>query len=107
MSLNEITVSEVARKHNAGEDFLLLDVREPDELAIASIPWAVAIPMGEIPERTAELPKDKPIAVLCRSGARSGRVADFLNKNGFPNAINVTGGILAWGKEIDPTVPPY
>jgi adenylyltransferase/sulfurtransferase len=105
--LNEISVAELAAKHNAGEDFVLLDVREPDELAIASIPWAVAIPMGDVPERVAELPKDKPIAVLCRSGARSGRITAFLNQNGYPNAVNVAGGILAWGKEIDPSVPQY
>lgn len=105
--MNEISVADLARKHNAGEDFLLLDVREPDELAIASIPWAVAIPMGQIPERLAELPKDKPIAVLCRSGARSGRVTEFLNGNGFPDAANVAGGILAWSDAIDPSVPKY
>ena len=105
--MTEISVSDLSKKHNAGEDFVLLDVREPDELAIASIPWAIAIPMGEVPERVAELPKDKPIAVLCRSGARSGRITQFLNQNGYPNAANVAGGILAWGKEIDPSVPQY
>jgi sulfur-carrier protein adenylyltransferase/sulfurtransferase len=105
--VNEISVADLARKHNAGEDFLLLDVREPDELAIASIPWAVAIPMGQVPERLAELPKDKPIAVLCRSGARSGRVTEFLNGNGFPDVANVAGGILAWSDAIDPSVPKY
>jgi rhodanese-related sulfurtransferase len=105
--MNEISVADLARRHAAGEDFLLLDVREPDELEIASIPWASVIPMGEIPQRTAELPAGKPIYVLCRSGARSGRVTEFLNQNGFPQAANVAGGILAWGKEIDPTVPQY
>jgi len=105
--MNEISVADLANKHNAGEDFLLLDVREPDELEIASIPWAVAIPMGEVPGRLGELPKDKPIAVLCRSGARSGRITEFLNENGFPQAANVAGGILAWGKTIDPSVPQY
>jgi len=105
--MNEISVSQLAQKHNAGEDFMLLDVREPDELAIASIPWATVIPMGEVPEHLDELPQDKPIAVLCRSGARSGRVAEFLNQNGFPNAVNVAGGILDWSKTIDPTVPQY
>ncbi len=105
--MNEISVSELARRHDAGEDFLLLDVREPDEIATASIPWASVIPMGEIPERVAELPADKPIYVLCRSGARSGRVTQFLNQNGYPDAANVVGGILAWAKEIDPSVPTY
>ncbi len=105
--MNEISVADLASNHNAGKDFLLLDVREPDELAIASIPWAVAIPMGQVPDRLAELPKDKPIAVLCRSGARSGRVTQFLNENGFPDVANVAGGILAWSDAIDPSVPKY
>lgn len=105
--MKEISVAELAQKHAAGEDFVLLDVREPDELAIASIPWAVAMPMGQVPERMNELPQDKPIAVLCRSGARSGRVTAFLNENGFPQAVNVAGGILDWGRTIDPSVPQY
>ena len=105
--MNEISVSELARKHADGEDFLLLDVREPDELAIASIPWAVAIPMGEIKQRLNELPADKPIAVLCHSGGRSGRVTAFLNENGFPNATNLAGGIRDWSEKVDPTVPQY
>ena len=105
--MNEISVSDLARRHAAGENFLLLDVREPDEIATASLAWATVIPMGEIPERLAELPQDKPIYVLCRSGARSGRVTQFLTENGFPDVANVTGGILAWSKEIDPSVPTY
>jgi rhodanese-related sulfurtransferase len=105
--VNEISVSELAKKHNAGEDFILLDVREPDELAIASIPWALAIPMGDVPVRFEELPKDKPIAVMCHGGTRSGRVTKFLNENGYPNAVNVAGGIRDWSLTIDPTVPDY
>ncbi len=105
--MNEISVAELAKKHKAGEDFILLDVREPDELAIASIPWALAIPMGDVPVRYEELPKDKPIAVLCHGGTRSGRVTKFLNENGYPNAVNVAGGIRDWSITIDPSVPEY
>ena len=105
--MNEISVSDLAQKHNSGEDFLLLDVREPDEIATASIAWATAIPMGEVKLRLAELPTDKPIAVLCHSGGRSGRVTAFLNENGFPKAVNVAGGIDAWSESIDPSVPTY
>jgi rhodanese-related sulfurtransferase len=105
--VNEISVTELAKKHSAGEDFVLLDVREPDELAIASIPWAVAIPMGDVPVRIEELPKDKPIAVLCHGGTRSGRVTRFLNENGYPAAVNVAGGIRAWSNDVDPSVPSY
>ena len=105
--MNEISVSELAAKHDAGEDFVLLDVREPDELAVASIPWATAIPMGDVPVRLDELPKDKPIAVLCHGGTRSGRVTKFLNENGYPNAVNVAGGIRDWSAKIDLSVPDY
>ncbi len=105
--MNEISVAELKRRHDAGEDFVLLDVREPDELATASIPWATAIPMGEVPQRSSELPHDKPIAVMCHGGGRSARVTAFLNQNGFPGAVNVAGGIDAWSVEIDPSVPRY
>jgi rhodanese-related sulfurtransferase len=105
--MTEISVAELARRHEAGEDFVLLDVREPDELATASIPWAVTIPMGEIPARAAELPADKPIAVLCHAGGRSARVTAYLNQNGFPQAVNVAGGIDAWSTSIDQAVPRY
>jgi rhodanese-related sulfurtransferase len=105
--VTEISVAELARRHDAGEDVVLLDVREPDEIATASIPWALTIPMGEIPERIGELPGDKPIAVLCHSGGRSGRVTAYLNQNGLTNAVNVAGGIDAWSTSIDPAVPRY
>jgi rhodanese-related sulfurtransferase len=105
--VKEISVTELKTKHDAGEDFLLLDVREPDELVTASIPWATAIPMREVPTRLADLPKDKPIAVMCHGGGRSGRITAFLNENGYPDAVNVAGGIDAWSTQIDPTVPTY
>jgi rhodanese-related sulfurtransferase len=105
--VTEISVSDLKKKHDAGEDFILLDVREPDELAVASIPWAMAMPMGDVPVRIAELPKDKPIAVMCHGGTRSGRVTKFLNENGYPNAVNVAGGIRDWSATIDPSVPDY
>ena len=105
--MKEISVSELARRHDDGEDLVLLDVREPDELATAAIPWALAIPMAQVPQRLAELPAGKPIAVLCHGGGRSGRVTAFLNENGFPEAVNVAGGIDAWSRAVDPSVPTY
>jgi rhodanese-related sulfurtransferase len=105
--VNEISVTDLKSKYDAGEDFLLLDVREPDELATASIVWAKAIPMREVAAHLDELPKDKTIAVMCHGGGRSGRITQFLNENGFPNAVNVAGGIDAWSTQIDPSVPTY
>ena len=105
--MTQITVTELMQRRDANDDFVLLDVREPDEIATAAIPWALTIPMGEIPARYGELPADKPIAVLCHAGGRSARVTAFLNQNGFPHAVNVAGGIDAWSTSIDQAVPRY
>ncbi len=89
---------------------VLLDVREPWELQTASVApqgfTLVAIPMNEIPARLAELGADHRIACLCHHGARSQRVAAFLDQNGFADLANVAGGIDAWSSH-DPTVPRY
>jgi rhodanese-related sulfurtransferase len=89
---------------------VLLDVREPWELQTASVVPAgftlVAIPMNEIPARLAELGESQRIACLCHHGARSQRVAAFLNQNGFDQLANVAGGIDAWSSH-DPSVPRY
>ncbi|HEY0383688.1 MAG TPA: rhodanese-like domain-containing protein [Candidatus Elarobacter sp.] len=104
--IDEISVDELERRRAAEETFVLLDVREPDELATASIPWATAIPMREIPVRMSELPRDEPIVVMCHHGGRSERVAEFLAANGYA-AVNLTGGIDAWSRAIDSDVPRY
>ena len=104
---DEISVDELKRRHDTGEDFMLLDVREPDEIATASIPWATAIPMMELPTRIGELPRDKPIVVMCHHGGRSERVTRFLTANGYDNAVNLAGGIDAWAVSVDTTVPRY
>ncbi len=103
----EIAVEELKRRRDAGEDFVLLDVREPDELATASIPWATWIPMREIPARIGELPRGKPIVCMCHHGARSEHVAQFLAANGYENAVNLDGGIDAWSASVDASVPRY
>ena len=90
---------------------LVLDVREPWELQTASVKadgfTLVAIPMGEIPARLAELDAATPVACLCHHGARSQRVAQFLAGNGFTQVANIAGGIDAWSAERDPSVPRY
>ncbi|MBL9215086.1 MAG: hypothetical protein JNG83_06385 [Opitutaceae bacterium] len=86
---------------------LLLDVREPFELAAARIEGALHIPMREIPARLPELPSDRPILVLCHHGGRSHRVTQFLRAQGFSQARNIAGGIEAWADEIDPSIPRY
>lgn len=90
-----------------GGDVVLLDVREPDELAIASVNGALHIPMREIPARLGELDAGKPLVVMCHAGGRSRRVAEFLQGNGFPNVFNLQGGIDAWSTQLDSRVPRY
>lgn len=90
---------------------MVLDVREPWELQTASVPAdgfsLIAIPMNQVPARLAELDPARPVACLCHHGARSQRVAMFLAQNGFGHVANVAGGIEAWSRELDPTVPRY
>lgn len=75
-------------------NYLVVDVRENEEVAEHSYPGALHIPMGQISERLSELPKDRPLAILCRSGNRSGTVTAYLKAQGF-EAENIEGGILA------------
>jgi rhodanese-related sulfurtransferase len=90
---------------------LVLDVREPWELQTSSVRTdgfeLMAIPMGELPHRLAELDPSRPLACLCHHGARSLRVAAFLAQQGFGTVANITGGIDAWSREHDPSVPRY
>ena len=86
---------------------LVLDVREPWELAKARLPGTLDIPMNQIPQRLAELPRDRPIVVMCHGGGRSTKVAHFLLQNGFSQVANLTGGIHAWANDVDPGVGTY
>ncbi|NCN69552.1 MAG: sulfurtransferase [Rhodoferax sp.] len=90
---------------------VVLDVREPSELAIARIKAdgfeLITMPMGVIPPRLSELDPDQPVACLCHHGARSMQVANFLKARGFSHVANVTGGINAWSAQVDPSVPRY
>jgi rhodanese-related sulfurtransferase len=108
MSLpEEISVAELKRMHDENEPLLLLDVREDDEVATASVDFAKHVPMAAVPQRLEELPKDRPIVVMCHGGTRSGRVTRYLRENGFGNATNLAGGIDDWSVQIDPSVPRY
>ena len=98
---------EVKRKQDRGDDFVLIDVREPHEFQIARIPGSKLIPLGELPKRLSELDPEADIVAHCKSGARSQKAVDLLKQNGFKHARNMTGGILAWSDKVDPTVPKY
>jgi len=106
----ELTPTEFCERWPAAagaSSVVLLDVREHDEVATASVAGARHIPMREIPARLAELDREAPLVVMCHSGGRSRRVAEYLQGNGFENVFNLRGGIDAWSTEIDPQVPRY
>ncbi len=105
--MKEKTVQELKQMMDNKEDFQLIDVREPHEYDICNINGEL-IPMGEIPANVDKISKDKPVIVQCRSGARSGRICDYLEQNhGFTNLYNLHGGILAWADEIDSSLQKY
>ena len=87
------------------EDVYLLDVREQWEYDEAHIPGVTLLPVGEVSNRLAEIPRDKEVIVTCRSGNRSGQVTDLLRQNGFDNVHNMTGGILDWQAAGYPVEP--
>lgn len=103
----EIDVATLASWREAGRPHAVLDVREPWEVAVASLEGALLVPMGEVPARLGELPGDAPLVVLCHHGGRSLRVTLWLRGRGFDNAVNLAGGIDAWSREVDPAVPTY
>jgi rhodanese-related sulfurtransferase len=88
-------------------DVVLLDVREPQELMLAKVRQALHIPMREVPQRLDELDPATPLVVMCHSGGRSLRVAEFLATNGFEEIYNLAGGIDAWAEQIDSSIPRY
>ncbi|MEV8439836.1 adenylyltransferase/sulfurtransferase MoeZ [Actinosynnema sp. NPDC051121] len=106
---NTITPLELKQKQDSGEDFLLVDVREPHEYEIVRIPGSVLIPKDRIlsGEAFAELPQDKQVVLHCKSGARSAEALAVLHQAGFKDAVHVGGGVLAWAREVDPSLPTY
>jgi rhodanese-related sulfurtransferase len=105
--IEEITVEELRRWRDGGKTFVLLDVREPEEVAIVRLADATWIPMREIPQRIGELDPSIPVAVICHHGGRSERVAAFLSARGFAQAVNVGGGIDAYAARIEPSLARY
>ncbi|MDQ3600239.1 MAG: adenylyltransferase/sulfurtransferase MoeZ [Actinomycetota bacterium] len=104
-----ITAVELKEMIDSGKDFALIDVREPNEYEIVRIPGATLIPKDRIlsGEVLAELPQDRPLVLHCKSGARSAEALAALHKAGFRDAVHVGGGVLAWAKQVDPSLPTY
>ena len=104
-----ISAKDLAAMLDRGDDFLLVDVREPNEYEIVSIPGATLIPKGEFLNGSAleQMPQDKQIVLHCKSGARSAEVLAVLKAAGFSDAVHVGGGVLAWVNQVDPSLPTY
>jgi rhodanese-related sulfurtransferase len=101
----EISVDALA--HRSGDSVVILDVREPWELDICQLPDSLCIPLTSLPGRLEELPRDGTLVVLCHHGMRSAHAVQWLRANGFPQAVNLAGGIDAWARQIDPAMRTY
>ncbi|MGH7949059.1 MAG: rhodanese-like domain-containing protein [Candidatus Binataceae bacterium] len=105
--IGEIEPRELKHRIERGDDILILDVRELEEIAIARLRGAVNLPMGEVPSRITELDPNREIVVLCHHGIRSAQVAAYLASMGFERVSNLSGGIDEWSATVDPATPRY
>lgn len=105
----ELSVDDVQRMRAQGEDFLLLDVRQPEEHALARIEGATFVPLGDLPTQLPRLQEhaERAVVTYCHRGMRSLHAAAFLRQQGFENVRSMAGGIDAWSQQIDPAVPRY
>ncbi|HEX8096934.1 MAG TPA: rhodanese-like domain-containing protein [Pyrinomonadaceae bacterium] len=104
----EITATELKERLDRGDDIQIVDVREPNEYAIARLPNSRHIPLGQVLSRMSEIDPARETVVHCKMGGRSARAIEALKRAGFQgNLINLKGGITAWSNEVDPSVPKY
>lgn len=103
--MQDITSTELKSRIDEGTTPLMVDVREPFEWDRQHLEGVEKISMGDIPAKLPEMEslKDKELVVICRSGGRSGRITAFLRQQGFTKVRNLTGGMLGWKQDIDPT----
>jgi adenylyltransferase/sulfurtransferase len=103
----DITAPELAARLREGNPPRLIDVREPHELEISRLPGAELIPLGQLAARMSELDSAQEIVLMCKAGTRSARALEVLHSAGFRKIKNLKGGINAWAREIDPSLPVY
>ncbi len=106
--MQEITATELKKRMDSGEDVQLIDVRQPNEYAVAKIEGAKLIPLPEIVQRMNELDDSKELVLQCKVGGRSAQAIQFLTQAGYQGKmVNLKGGITAWSNDVDPTIPKY
>jgi molybdopterin/thiamine biosynthesis adenylyltransferase/rhodanese-related sulfurtransferase/molybdopterin converting factor small subunit len=106
-SSDALTSSELKAELDRGEPIVIVDVREPQEFQINRLPGSTLIPLGDLPKRYVELDPNANIVTQCKSGMRSAKAQDFLRSKGFTRVRNLTGGVLGWIDQVDPTQPKY
>lgn len=104
--VNEQSCLDIKSRLDKGEPLSIIDVREPEELAIAKLDVATHIPLGDLPDKLDTLEKGKAYAILCRSGVRSARATLFMTEQGFTNVVNIEGGIMQWAQDVDTSLRP-
>ena len=105
--MTDVSPKEVKERIDRGDNFILIDVREPNEYQICNIPTAKLIPLGDLPKRLSELDPTADYVMHCKGGGRSTKACVMLREAGFKNVKNMTGGIGLWSDQVDPTVPKY
>ncbi|HEX5794902.1 MAG TPA: rhodanese-like domain-containing protein [Geminicoccaceae bacterium] len=103
----EIAPADLARLRAGAEPYALLDVREPWEIAISGLAEAIHLPLGELDGRVHELPRDRPLIVVCHTGRRSLLATQYLRQSGLSRAVNLRGGVEAYALEVDPGMARY
>ena len=104
---HDIGVHHLAEMRDSGAAHTVLDIREPEELAVCIIDGSITIPMQRVPDTLDGLPRETPLIIVCHHGVRSAMVTAYLRRNGFDNALNLAGGIDAWARHVDPDMPRY
>lgn len=106
--LPQITATELKQRLDNGEDIQIVDVREDNEVAIGRLPNSIHIPLAQVLNRMSEIDPARETVVHCKMGGRSARAIEALKRSGFTgNLVNLTGGIIAWSNDVDPSVPKY
>jgi adenylyltransferase/sulfurtransferase len=104
---SEISAADLKKRLDRGDRLTIVDVREPNEYQINKIAGSILIPLGDIPRRYVELDPSDEYVMQCKVGARSAKAADFLRSKGFKKVQNLTGGIISWIDQVDPSQPKY